>query len=600
MRSAPALLGHTSPTELIMGGKTRTSKRRTDTGRVPRKRSKKRSSLRRADGRIITIALVIVVTWSLIGFKLFQIQVVQAAEFSEQALDQRLTTHEFAPYRGTIFDRTGHQMALTIQGVTVWANPQVVENPTLTAHLVAGSLGIDEDALAQKLASDKSFVFVKRQLEAEQVEGLRSLDLAGIYFEPEPKRVYPNGPLAAQAVGFVGIDGTGIEGLEYSYDEELSGVAGYLIDERDPYGRPIPQGFQQSVPPIPGADLLTSMDMSIQFMAEQACLETIERTDALGCSIVVLDPKTGEILAMAVLPSFDPGDFNSYDESTWPNSTVRNLYEPGSTQKLVTVAAAIEEKAVAFDTEMVVPYAITVAGREIKDFGDFHEPLRLTVADIVTRSSNVGTIMIGQKLGDAALRDYLHAFGYGQPTGVDFAGEATGVANVDPECGSCTASAAIGYSVSVTPLQMASVYATIANNGTWIQPHVVRYVDHGDGDPLAFVPETREIVSPDTAFIMRSMLQNVVDNGTGKAAAIDDYTVGGKTGTTLKYLPGGGYSEDHIASFIGMAPMSDPRLVIAVVVDRPINGYTGGAAAAPAFGQVMEKALHHLGVEPDA
>ncbi len=583
-----------------MGGKTRTSKRRTDTGRVPRKRSKKRSSLRRADGRIITIALVIVVTWSLIGFKLFQIQVVQAAEFSEQALDQRLTTHEFAPYRGTIFDRTGHQMALTIQGVTVWANPQVVENPTLTAHLVAGSLGIDEDALAQKLASDKSFVFVKRQLEAEQVEGLRSLDLAGIYFEPEPKRVYPNGPLAAQAVGFVGIDGTGIEGLEYSYDEELSGVAGYLIDERDPYGRPIPQGFQQSVPPIPGADLLTSMDMSIQFMAEQACLETIERTDALGCSIVVLDPKTGEILAMAVLPSFDPGDFNSYDESTWPNSTVRNVYEPGSTQKLVTVAAAIEEKAVAFDTEMVVPYAITVAGREIKDFGDFHEPLRLTVADIVTRSSNVGTIMIGQKLGDAALRDYLHAFGYGQPTGVDFAGEATGVANVDPECGSCTASAAIGYSVSVTPLQMASVYATIANNGTWIQPHVVRYVDHGDGDPLAFVPETREIVSPDTAFIMRSMLQNVVDNGTGKAAAIDDYTVGGKTGTTLKYLPGGGYSEDHIASFIGMAPMSDPRLVIAVVVDRPINGYTGGAAAAPAFGQVMEKALHHLGVEPDA
>lgn len=583
-----------------MGGKTRTSKRRTDTGRVPRKRSKKRSSLRRADGRIITIALVIVVTWSLIGFKLFQIQVVQAAEFSEQALDQRLTTHEFAPYRGTIFDRTGHQMALTIQGVTVWANPQVVENPTLTAHLVAGSLGIDEDALAQKLASDKSFVFVKRQLEAEQVEGLRSLDLAGIYFEPEPKRVYPNGPLAAQAVGFVGIDGTGIEGLEYSYDEELSGVAGYLIDERDPYGRPIPQGFQQSVPPIPGADLLTSMDMSIQFMAEQACLETIERTDALGCSIVVLDPKTGEILAMAVLPSFDPGDFNSYDESTWPNSTVRNVYEPGSTQKLVTVAAAIEEKAVAFDTEMVVPYAITVAGREIKDFGDFHEPLRLTVADIVTRSSNVGTIMIGQKLGDAALRDYLHAFGYGQPTGVDFAGEATGVANVDPECGSCTASAAIGYSVSVTPLQMASVYATIANNGTWIQPHVVRYVDHGDGDPLAFSPETREIVSPDTAFIMRSMLQNVVDNGTGKAAAIDDYTVGGKTGTTLKYLPGGGYSEDHIASFIGMAPMSDPRLVIAVVVDRPINGYTGGAAAAPAFGQVMEKALHHLGVEPDA
>ncbi len=594
MRCAPALLGHTPPTDLIMGGKSRSSKRPAKAG------VRKRSKFRRADGRVIIIALTMVVAWSWIGVKLFQIQVVQAAEFSEQALDQRLTTQEFAPYRGTIFDRSGHQMALTIQGTTVWANPRLVENPTLTAHLVGASLGIDEVPLAEKLASDKSFVFVKRQLEAEQVEGLRSLELPGIFFEAEPKRVYPNGSLAAQAVGFVGIDGSGIEGLEYSYDEELSGVAGYLIDERDPYGRPIPQGFQQSVPPIPGADLLTTMDMSIQFMAEQACLETIERTDALGCSMVVLDPKTGEILAMAVLPSFDPGDFNAYDESTWQNSTVRNLYEPGSTQKLVTVAAAIEEQAVSFDTEMVVPYSIEVAGRKIEDFGDFREPLRLTVADIVTRSSNVGTIMIGQKLGDPKLREYLHAFGYGQPTGVDFAGEATGVANVDPDCGSCTASAAIGYSVSVTPLQMASVYATIANNGTWIQPHVVRYIDRGDGDPEAFTPDSRRIVSADTAFIMQTMLQNVVDNGTGKAAAIDDYTVGGKTGTTLKYLSGGGYSEDHIASFIGMAPMSDPQLVIAVVVDRPVNGYTGGAAAAPAFGEVMEKALHHLGVEPDA
>ncbi len=569
-----------------MGGKTRSSKTKI--------------GLRRADGRVVSIALLLLAAWVLLSVKLFEIQIVQAADFSEQAMDQRRTTHEFAPNRGTIFDRTGRQMALTVPGVTVWANPQEVTNPALTGHLVAASLGIDESDLVEKLAGDKSFVFVKRQLEQIEVDGLQALELAGIHFDSEPKRVYPNDALAAQVVGFVGIDGTGIEGLEYTYDEELAGVAGYLIEETGREGRRIPDTPITQVEAIPGADLLTSMDMSVQFMAEQACLHTMERTKALGCSIVVLDPNTGEILAMAVLPSFDPGEFAAFDPATWSNSTVRSLYEPGSTQKLVTVAAAIEEGAVDFDTEMVVPYSIEVVDQEIKDFGNPREPRVMTVADIVTRSSNVGTIMIQQELGDTALRKYLSAFGYGQPTGVDFAGEATGVANVDPDCGSCTASAAIGYSVSVTPLQMASVYATIANDGVWIQPHLVRFIDRGDGRPEPFEPESREIVSADTAFIMRSMLRNVVENGTGSGASIAEYTVGGKTGTTLKYLPGGGYSEDHIASFIGMAPMSDPQLVIAVIVDRPIDGYTGGAAAAPAFAEVMEKALHHLGIEPDA
>lgn len=563
-------------------------------------RSRARSRFRRADGRIIVVALVMMVAWSLVGIQLFKIQVVEAAEYSEQALDQRLKEQEFAPYRGTIYDRTGRQMALTIDGVTVWANPQQIDNVSLTAHLVATALRIDEPALAEKLANDKSFVFVKRQMEESEVEALRALDLPGIYFDTEPKRVYPNGTIAAQLIGFVGVDGQGMEGLEFAYDEVLSGEPGYLIDERDPQGRAIPRGTQQLVPAIPGADLVTTIDLSIQFMAEQACLDTIERTDAVGCSIVVLDPENGDVLAMAVLPSFDPGDFGAYDPSTWSNSAVRAVYEPGSTQKLVTVAAAIEEGVVDFDTQFTVPYAIEVVDQEIKDFGSARDPLVMSVSDIVTKSSNVGTILIQQELGDASLREYLHAFGYGQRTGIDLSGEATGQVRLEPGCGSCTASAAIGYSVSVTPLQMASVYATIANDGVWIEPHLVRVVDAGEGTGEALKPETREIVSADTAFIMRSMLRNVVENGTGAAAAISDYTAGGKTGTTLKYLPGGGYSEDHIASFIGMAPMSDPQLVVAVVVDRPINGYTGGQAAAPAFAEVMEKALHHLGVEPDA
>lgn len=565
------------------------------------KRGKPRASrrLRANDTRVLAVAFVMLAAWATVGYQLFQIQVVRASDYEESSRAQREREYVLPARRGHIYDRNGHELAITIDGVTVVANPTEVVDVEVTAALVSGLLDLDQAETVDKLTRDAQFVYLRRQMEPNDVADLRELELPGIYFTNEPKRVYPAGPLAAQVVGFVNIDGQGQEGLEYFYDDQLAGIDGFQRIERDPAGRLIPQGVLEVVPAQPGLDLVTTIDASIQFTAESACNDTIERTAAAACTIVVLNPTNGEVLAMAVVPSFDPNEVGQADPESLTNRAVRHTYEPGSTQKLVTVAAALEEGAVDWTTEFEVPYSKNVANWTFTDFGNPRPAETMTVKDIVTRSSNVGTILVQQALGDESHRRYLDAFGFGHATGVDFSAEAEGMVSVDESCGSCTASAAIGYSVTATPLQMAAVYATIANDGVWVQPHLVADTVDGNGQEHEVVPDTRQVVSADTARTMRFLLETVVAEGTGQNASVPGYSVGGKTGTSLIAVDGA-YTDRHMASFIGMAPIAEPRLVVAVVVDSPINGYTGGLAAAPAFADVMEKSLHHLGVEPDA
>ena len=540
-----------------------------------------------------------VIVWVALVYRLFAVQVTNAESYSESSLAQRQKQVVLAADRGTIFDRNGREIAVTIDAVTVFANPRLIEDVNVTAQLVSTSLGLDFAETVERLQRDSSFAFLDRQREETEVETLRNMELPGIFFESEPKRVYPAGSMAAQVIGFVDIDGVGIEGLEAFYDEALAGTPGSISNEQDPKGRPIPQGTYEIIPATSGTDLITTIDTTIQFIAEQACMETIERTSATACSMVVLDPTTGEVLAMVVVPTFDPGNRTTEDVEAFQNQTVRYVFEPGSTQKLVTVAAAIEENTVTLDTSFNVPYSIDVYDQNFTEYGNQRDDLTLSVKDIVTSSSNVGTILIQQELGDDLLREYLDRFGYGQLTGIDFYAEATGTVNLDPSCGSCGASAAIGYSVTATPLQMASVYGTVANDGQWIQPHLVTEVVDGDGILVPIIPETRTVVSPPTAQTMRYLLRNVVDEGTGQRAQVPGYSVGGKTGTS-NIAVNGQYTSATMASFIGIAPIENPKLVIAVVIDSPVYGNTGGQAAAPAFADVMEKSLHHLGVEPDA
>ncbi len=567
------------------------------------------------DARLLVMGLVFLLAWSVIAVRLFSVQVVQAAEFSERALSQRLITQELAADRGTIFDRQGRALAVSIDATTIYANPQQITDPGMTARLLGGTLGLDIGELEADLSSDGSFVFVARQLEYELAQKVRDLSadfsLPGIHFVDEPKRVYPSGSLGAHVVGFVDVDSNGIEGLEAEYEDLLAGIPGQVLYEGDVNNRYIiPTGQYDEVPAVPGSDLVTTIDREVQFAAEQACVRAIDRTEAVRCTIVVMDPDTFEVLALVVSPTFDPGNRSSIDQTSGVlnNSAIRSQYEPGSTQKLVTVAAAIEEGIVEWDTEYLVPDQIELvegACRSASDdiLGCFqdassHPDQIMTVKDCVTVSSNVCTIMIEQDLGQARLADYLDSFGYGAITGIDFPGEQSGNINLPAGCPTCGASAAIGYSVSVTPLQMATVYATVANDGIWQRPSLVSYLVDGAGQPQEIPGISREVVSAATARTMRLLLQSVVESGTGARAAIEGYSVGGKTGTTRRFVQGEGYTDDVVASFIGMAPIDDPKLVIAVVIDAPQVDASGGRAAAPVFAEVMEKALQQMGIGP--
>ncbi len=356
------------------------------------------------DYRLMVVSLALMVAWAAIGVRLFQVQVVRADELAAMGLDQRLTVKVLAADRGNIFDREGRELAITVDATTIYANPQQVTAPDVTATLLAAALGLDHDELYAKLTSDKSFVFIARQVEWNLAEPVTKLEQPGIHWYTEPKRVYPAGSMAAQVVGFVNIDNQGIEGLEYGYEEELSGFPGRLEAEQDPRGRLITFGEYDVVPAIPGSDLVTTIDREIQFIAEEVCEDTIARTGAVRCSVVVLDPATGEVLAMVTLPGFDPGDRSGTDPDRYRNWPALSVFEPGSTQKLMTVAAALEEKAVSWTTTFEVPDQIEIVKGACPDnedvygcFSDItpHEPRIMSVKDIVTRSSNVGMILIG-------------------------------------------------------------------------------------------------------------------------------------------------------------------------------------------------------------
>jgi cell division protein FtsI (penicillin-binding protein 3) len=405
------------------------------------------------------------------------------------------------------------------------------------------------------------------------------------------------------------------------YDEALRGVPGKAVFERDLEGRIIPQGISDIVAAVPGTDLNTTIDLPLQYQAQQECLSAVDRTGAESCWVVVLDVESGGILALAGAPVFDPQTRQTVDETCDPsedatchafrNFIVRGVYEPGSTQKLITVAAAIEEGEVKAGT--VIPEVADLvelrpdACRSADDdlFGcyrDFeeHETASMSVREIFTRSSNVGTILVAEKLGQDRLVSYIQKFGLGSKTGVDYSVEAPGTLNFEAGCETCWASAAIGYSVAATPLQMAAAYAAIGNDGIWTAPHIVASTTDVDGDQDVAGLETKRVVSQDTAVLMQELLANVVDEGTGQAATVEGYQVGGKTGTANKLGEDGRYTEVTRASFVGMAPMNDPKVVVAVLIDAPSFRYrTGGAAAAPVFAHVMEQALHRLAVPPD-
>jgi len=558
---------------------------------------------RRLNARLAGVGVVLVLAWSMVGYRLTVVQGARAEEFAARGLDQRLQRLTLAADRGTIFDRDGRELAVTVDAITVYANPREIEDPVDVSRTLAPLVGREAREVLAALASDTEFVYVARQLDPAVADPIRQADLPGVYLLVEPKRLYPAGDLAAHVVGFVRADdNVGLEGLELYYDAALAGHPGSLVVERDPEGLAIPQGEHRIEPAEPGADLVLTIKSEIQFAAGRALAEAMERTGAEAGSVVVLDPATGAILAMVNLPTYDPNERGSIPDEALRNRAVTDVFEPGSTQKVVTISGALESGLVAPGTSYQIPDEIAIQDTVFEDFTDHADVL--TVTEIVTYSSNLGTILIGEQLGARRLHTFMAAFGEGTVTGIDFPGEASGVLREPEEwcLTTCVAGTSIGYHVSVTALQMAMVYAAVANDGIWVQPHLVAEIVDADGTRVPFDFLKRRVLSAATAEQMRSMLQAVVEVGTGSLAAVPGYRVGGKTGTTEKYLEDSqAYSEDEVvASFIGMAPIDAPRVVVAVVLDSPRTDATGGRGAAPVFSAVTLAALNQLGVAPDA
>jgi cell division protein FtsI (penicillin-binding protein 3) len=581
-----------------------------------------RPTWRLRDLRLVLVGVFFVVAWVGIGYRLFQVQVVEAATFEQDGNNQRIRYEDIAAKRGTIFDRDYIELAVTVDLPSIIADPSLIADPEGTAQVLAPLLGTDVAELVARLDQPESrFAYVARHLSvdiADQVmAAVEENSIDGIYSTNEPYRVYPAGDLAAQVLGFVQQDDqTGLEGLEALYDDLLTGTPGTQILERDPEGNPIPLGELLVEPAVTGYDIRTTLDREIQYIAQQAAAQAIIDTDAESATIVVIDPSTGEILAMATAPTFNPNDRSSIDAAAVRNRAVTDVYEPGSTLKVVTVAAALDTGTVTPQDSWLVPAKYQVEGKEepYTDVGRT-EDRWMSVAEIITASSNVGTIQIQERLGNELHHQYLEAFGLGQLTSDSLPGEVPGLLRPVDDWVSATAGAstAIGYRVDVTAVQMAAVFGTIANGGIWIEPHVVSEMIHPDGSHEVVVPRQRPVISAETSQQMRELLQGVVEQGTGSRAAIAGYAVGGKTGTTEKFnYEEGAYSdEDRIASFIGIAPIDDPRIVVAVVLDSPKGEIEeedgqlhdlrfGGTSAAPVFATVAEAALEALGVAPDA
>jgi cell division protein FtsI (penicillin-binding protein 3) len=572
-----------------------------------RRRLSARGLERRMKTRVRGLLLVSLLAFGAIGVRLVQIQTLSAPRLHALAIKQRLRTIPLTAERGGIFDRNGSDLAISVTRETIYADPKFVTDPGLYAAKLAPIVGVKESELYQKLLDGKSsgnrYLRIARTVdEAVSKAAHRVVDhdkLAGIGFSPESRRVYPSTYLAAPLIGTVGTDNTGLSGLESEYDDVLSGHGGAITVEVDQSGHEIPRTVRKSVPARRGTDLVLSIDQNLQYQVEGSLTDQVAAQHAAGGTAVVVDVRTGDVLAMASANGQAYGATRAGPLER--NRPMTDVLEPGSTNKAITVATALEQKLITPETVFDVPDAIVMGGHEFAD-DEKHAREQLTAGQILMQSSNVGAIEIAGRLGPDKLDHALRRFGLGKLTGVKFPGQSAGLLlPVDKYEATGMGSVPIGYGLAVTPLQMLDVYATLANGGVTIPPRLVDATIAANGERVETkISAGHRVVSADTASTVTKMLEGVVRQGTGTCAAVTGFDVAGKTGTSRKPLTTGGYSEtEHMASFVGYAPAQAPRIAAIVVLDSPAKVY-GGAVAAPVFSEIMAAALRSEHVVPPA
>jgi cell division protein FtsI (penicillin-binding protein 3) len=561
-------------------------------------------------GRILAVLLILSLGYLLVALRLIYLQVYQRAELAVRAERQQERLVKLHPKRGTIYDRMGRELAVSLDVDSVYGVPSRIDNPRQMARQLSRILQENPRVLERKLAGEKHFVWLSRKVEPARARKVKELDSGEVGLQPESRRFYPKKAMAGPVLGFTGMDHEGLEGLERAYDKNLRGESGWVLAEKDAMGRtvfPGGPGFQYKLPKA-GHDIVLTIDEVIQHIAEKELDAMLVKARAKGGVCIVMNPRTGEVLALAVRSigrsrqAFNPNEPQYYRPEEWRNRSVTDAFEPGSIFKAILAAAALEERIVhpleRFDCSAG---RIQVADRVISDA---HRNGVLTFTDVIAQSSNVGTIKVALRLGKERFSRYISAFGFGRKTGLDVPGEIPGlIKDHRLWSGVSIGSIAIGQEIGVTPIQVAAAYCALANGGTLMKPYIVAEIIDRDGqEGKKFQPQkVGRVISAETCAKVGKMLQRVVEAGTGEKARPAGYSAAGKTGTAQKIdQKTGGYSKkDYVSSFVGFVPANVPRLVILVMVDSPEGVIYGGSVAAPVFKAVAEQSLAYLQVTPD-
>ncbi|GAB6137105.1 stage V sporulation protein D [Halanaerobaculum tunisiense] len=547
--------------------------------------------------RIVLLFVLAAVVILLLILRVGWIQLSKNDDYQQMALQQRLKKVKVEPKRGIIYDRTGTELAVSASADTVVAAPQDVEQPEKTAGKLADILELEQEEIYQQLTKQLGSVYIARKVADEKAEQIRKLDLPGIYFTQESKRFYPKDNLAAHVLGFAGVDSQGLQGIELSYDQQLRGQPGRISMESDAVGREIPQGIKDYIAPEDGNNIYLTIDHVLQYIAERELKQAMTEHQAQAGTIVMMDPETGDILSLANQPTYNPNQFADYQPRLWRNRAVSDTYEPGSTFKIVTAAAGLEEGVVHPKDKFYDPGYIKVSGQKIDCWkGGGHG--KQTFAEVVQNSCNPGFVQVGQRIGEEKFYEYIDAFGFGEQTRIKLPGEAEGLVYDLDDVGPVElATTSFGHGISVTPVQLTTAVSAVANDGQMLKPQLVKEIRKPNGELINKIsPEPiRKIISQETSQTLRNLLEGVVAGGSGRKAGIEGYEIGGKTGTAKHYG-----KRLYDSSFVGMVPVDDPQLVTLVVLYGVESyPYYGSQVAAPIFHNIVKDALRYLEIPPE-
>jgi cell division protein FtsI (penicillin-binding protein 3) len=552
--------------------------------------------------RVFFVGFIFIVLFAVIGAKAVHLQVYRSPWLAQKASNQYEKSFKSSGTRGTIYDRNLREMAVSIHVTSIAARPDRVRQTQATARALAKVLKIDHRKIKKKLKSKKPFVWIKRQASPKETNAVMELGLDGIEFVPERNRFYPNKTLAAQAIGFTGLDEYGLEGIEFAYDQYLRGSDSNFTVFRDALGKVFNEQ-QKDNDPTGGHNIILTIDRAVQYIAESALQETVEQYSARSGIAIVMEPQTGAILSLAQVPFFNPNVYTDFDKALWRNRAITDPFEPGSTMKIFSAAAAI-------DSGIIKPHDIFYCENGAYRIGrnvvhDIKKHGWLSLQQIIKYSSNIGAVKISEKVGAKRLYTTLRKFGFGAKTGIDSPGETAGsLAHYKKWAEIDTGAIAFGYGISVSAIQLVTAVSAIANDGILMKPYFVHAIMGKSGSTLKEIqPQMiRSVISQKTARTVKRIMKTVItDGGTGTNAALEGYTVGGKTGTTRKLDENGVYSDTkHIASFVGFTPAENPKLAILVVIDEPEGKYYGGTVAAPVFRRIARDTLNYLNIPPQS